>query len=46
MIEVQSGSSDGKYQQLVSVTDIRNKKIVVKGVYSLLMKLKNSSEQD
>ncbi len=42
--EVNTGNTANGYTQIVSSGDYNNKKIVVKGAYSLLMKMKNTEE--
>jgi cobalt-zinc-cadmium efflux system membrane fusion protein len=44
MLEVQTGTTENEYIEILT-PDISSKKIVVKGAYSLLMKMKNTSEE-
>ena len=43
MLEIKIGSSENGYAEIQG-SDISNKNIVVKGAYSLLMKMKNTAE--
>ena len=44
MAEVGVGNSENGFTEITSATDFANKRIVVKGAYSLLMKMKNTEE--
>ena len=44
MTEVGVGNSENGFTEILSATDFDNKNIVIKGAYSLLMKIKNISE--
>ena len=44
MTEVGVGNSENGFTEIVSAKDFTNKNIVVKGAYSLLMKMKNTEE--
>jgi cobalt-zinc-cadmium efflux system membrane fusion protein len=45
MKEVTIGDSENGYTEIISADDIINKKIVIKGAYSLLMKMKNTDDE-
>jgi len=47
MIEVQKGSTENNFTEITGISgrDLAQMKIVVKGAYSLLMQLKNTSEE-
>ena len=45
MIEVQIGEKENGFLQNLNVIDLRNKKIVSQGAYTLLMKMKNTEEE-
>lgn len=45
MIEVQIGEKENGFLQILNVIDLRNKKIVSQGAYTLLMKMKNTEEE-
>ena len=47
MVEIIKGSSENNFTEITSVNgkNISNEKIVIKGAYSLLMQLKNKSEE-
>jgi cobalt-zinc-cadmium efflux system membrane fusion protein len=44
MTEVNVGNSENGFTEITSATDFANKNIVIKGAYSLLMKMKNTEE--
>jgi membrane fusion protein, heavy metal efflux system len=44
MTEVTTGNTENSFTEILSATDIAEKNIVVKGAYSLLMKMKNVEE--
>ena len=44
MTEVNTGNTENGFTEIASATDFANKNIVVKGAYSLLMKMKNTEE--
>ena len=44
MAEVGVGNSENGFTEIASATDFANKNIVIKGAYSLLMKMKNTEE--
>lgn len=44
MIEVKTGAKENGFVEIVNNEKLNNQPIVVKGAYSLLMKLKNSEE--
>jgi membrane fusion protein, heavy metal efflux system len=44
MAEVTIGNSENGFTEITSAADLANKPIVVKGAYSLLMKMKNTEE--
>lgn len=44
MIHVEIGISDEGYSEIINAADFKNKKVVTKGAYSLLMALKNKEE--
>lgn len=44
MIEVKIGGKENGYVEIINSQNLKNQAIVVKGAYSLLMKLKNSEE--
>ena len=44
MTEVNIGNTENNFTQIKTTTDFANKNIVVKGAYSLLMKMKNTEE--
>jgi membrane fusion protein, heavy metal efflux system len=44
MIEISVGMNENGFTAISSITDIANKKIVAKGAYTLLMKMKNTEE--
>ncbi len=44
MTEVNTGNTENGFTEIASATDFANKSIVVKGAYSLLMKMKNTEE--
>lgn len=46
MIAVQTGNSDEGYTEVVLPENVDKEKIVVKGTYSLLSKMKNSEEEE
>jgi membrane fusion protein, heavy metal efflux system len=45
MQEVQIGEKENNFVQVLNVDDLKNKKIVSKGAYTLLMKMKNTEEE-
>ena len=45
MKEVQLGEKQNNFVQVLNVEDFKNKKIVSKGAYTLLMKMKNTEEE-
>ena len=45
MKEVRVGTTQNKFTEIISDTDLSNKNIVVKGAYSLLMKMKNTADE-
>ncbi len=45
MQEVQIGEKENNFVQVLNVEDLKNKKIVSKGAYTLLMKMKNTEEE-
>ena len=46
MLPVTTGESENGFIQIINAQDFVNKKIVTKNAYTLLMKLKNTSEDD
>jgi membrane fusion protein, heavy metal efflux system len=44
MTEVNTGNTENGFTEIVSATDFTDKNIVIKGAYSLLMKMKNTEE--
>ncbi len=44
MTQVNTGNTENGFTEIASATDFANKNIVVKGAYSLLMKIKNTEE--
>ncbi|MGL4584218.1 MAG: efflux RND transporter periplasmic adaptor subunit [Flavobacterium sp.] len=46
MIEVKVGAKEDGYIQINNANELTNKKIVTKGAYTLLMKLKNTEEEE
>jgi cobalt-zinc-cadmium efflux system membrane fusion protein len=44
MIHLEIGISDEGYSEIINAADFKNKKVVTKGAYSLLMALKNKEE--
>ena len=46
MIAVQTGASENGFTELVTAPDADNKDFVIQGAYALLMKLKNTSDDD
>lgn len=46
MIEVKIGAKEDGYIQINNANELTNKKIVTKGAYTLLMKLKNTEEEE
>lgn len=44
MTQVNTGNTENGFTEIASATDFANKNIVVKGAYSLLMKMKNTEE--
>lgn len=44
MKEVSIGTTQNKFTEVITATDLANKNIVVKGAYNLLMKMKNTEE--
>ena len=44
MIEVKSGAKENDYVQILNNDKLKNQPVVIKGAYSLLMKLKNTEE--
>lgn len=46
MMPVTVGESENNYIEILNFTDFKGKKIVTKNAYTLLMKLKNTSEDD
>jgi membrane fusion protein, heavy metal efflux system len=44
MIEVKTGNSENGNTAISANTDLTNKKIIIKGAYTLMMKLKNTEE--
>ncbi len=45
MQEVQLGEKENNFVQILNVENLKNKKIVSKGAYTLLMKMKNTEEE-
>ena len=45
MQEVQIGEKENNFVQILNVKNLKNKKIVSKGAYTLLMKMKNTEEE-
>ncbi|HAT80544.1 MAG TPA: efflux transporter periplasmic adaptor subunit [Flavobacterium sp.] len=45
MQEVQIGEKENNFVQVLNVEELKNKKIVSKGAYTLLMKMKNTEEE-
>ena len=45
MQEVQLGEKENNFVQILNVENLKNKKIVSKGAYTLLMKMKNTEEK-
>ncbi len=47
LLEIKKGSSENGYTEVITldVKDISNSNMVTKGAYSLLMQLKNKSEE-
>lgn len=46
LVEVQKGPSENGFTAITAAEDLNNKKIVSSGAYSLLMKLKNTAEEE
>jgi cobalt-zinc-cadmium efflux system membrane fusion protein len=46
MLEVQTGTTESGYTAIISPADLAQKKLVLKGAYSLLMALKNVNEEE
>ena len=44
MTEVEVGDIENDYIEIISGEELKNKKIVIKGAYNLLMSLKNIAE--
>ncbi len=44
MIQITAGNTENGYTQITSASEFANKSIVLKGAYSLLMKMKNTEE--
>jgi cobalt-zinc-cadmium efflux system membrane fusion protein len=44
MTEVQSGTTENGFTEITAKEDLTGRQVVVKGAYSLLMSLKNKSE--
>ncbi len=44
MMEVQTGGKEKGYVEIINSENLKNRPIVIKGAYSLLMKLKNTEE--
>ena len=44
MTEVQTANTENGFTEITSTADLANKNIVVKGAYSLLMKMKNKED--
>ena len=44
MTQVNTGNTENGFTEITSATDFANKNIVIKGAYSLLMKMKNTEE--
>jgi cobalt-zinc-cadmium efflux system membrane fusion protein len=45
MKEVKIGDSENGYTEIISAEDFADKNIVVKGAYTLLMKMKNTDDE-
>ena len=45
MKEITIGDSENGYTVIISVEDFTDKNIVVKGAYTLLMKMKNTDDE-
>ena len=45
MKEVTIGDSENGYTEIVSIEDFTDKNIVIKGAYTLLMKMKNTEDE-
>ena len=45
MQEVQIGEKENNFVQILNIENLKNKKIVSKGAYTLLMKMKNTEEE-
>ncbi|MBC7642847.1 MAG: efflux RND transporter periplasmic adaptor subunit [Flavobacterium sp.] len=45
MVEVQIGEKENNFVQILNVDQLKDKKIVSKGAYTLLMKMKNTEEE-
>ena len=45
MQEIQIGEKENNFVQILNVENLKNKKIVSKGAYTLLMKMKNTEEE-
>ncbi len=46
MLEVQTGTTESGYTAIISPADLAQKKLVIKGAYSLLMALKNVNDEE
>ena len=45
MVEVQIGNTEKGFTEIIKTENLNNQTLVIKGVYSLLMSLKNKSEE-
>ena len=45
MTAVKSGATENNFVEIIDASDLKNNKIVTKGAYTLLMKLKNKSDE-
>ncbi len=45
MLEVQLGVAEGDFTEVIAKVDLKNKQLVTKGAYTLLMKMKNTEEE-
>ncbi|MBC7642928.1 MAG: efflux transporter periplasmic adaptor subunit, partial [Flavobacterium sp.] len=45
MVEVQIGEKQNNFVQILNADQLKDKKIVSKGAYTLLMKMKNTEEE-
>ncbi len=45
MLQVEIGIAEGGFTEVISKVDLKNKQLVIKGAYTLLMKMKNMEEE-